>query len=152
MIDLGFTFTTKPCIGLYWNSLDIITLGYSNIDGWFLGWGGGQFGVTRHYDKCYGFLISHEEHGWGKFDKNDKSTLNTRYGGWLGTILFPTKTTPAYTPACVHYFPHLGFVGLVWNARYTEMIDFVFGWFGLDIAGDDGYKVARWSFPRRRRA
>jgi hypothetical protein len=49
----------------------------------------------------------------------------------------------------VHFFPHIAYVGLVWNARYMEMVDFALGWAGLDIAGDDGYEVGQWSFPRR---
>ena len=149
--DLGLTFTKTPQIGLYWNSLDIFPVGYSNIDGWFAGWGGGQIGVTRHYDKCWGLGYGREVVGWGDFDKNDPSTLYIRGAGVLGILLPPYDSGPSYTPACVHFFPHLGYDRLVWNARWMEMVDFVVGWTTIDLAGDDGYKIGRWSFPRRRK-
>ncbi len=36
---------------------------------------------------------------------------------------------------------HVGYVGLVGNARYGEMADFLLGFAGIDIAGDDGRKL-----------
>ncbi len=151
VVDVGLTVTAKPCIGLYWNSLDVFPVGYSYIDGYFVGWGGGQIGVTRHFNECWGLGIGHEEIGWGKeFDKDDPDTMYTRYSGILGTVVAPHKTNPGYTPSCVHFFPHVGFIGLVWNARYMEMADFVLGWTTLDIAGDDGFAVGKWAFPYRK--
>jgi len=145
MFDLGFTFTKTPQIGLYANGVSIAAGGYSNIDGWFVGWGGGQFGVTRHYNKCWGLvLIGEETMGWGDFDKNDPSTLYHQWQGIGGILGMPAETNPSYVPACVHFFPHIGFVGLVWNARYMEMVDFILGWSTLDIAGDDGYRFGKW--------
>ena len=155
MVDFGFTFTTKPCIGLYWNSLDLLVAGYSNVDGYFAGWGGGQFGWTRHYNQCAGFIISHETVGWGDFDKNDPSTLHMRYGGLLGFASLAgtgnSRPSPDYTPACVHFFPHLGYVGIVWNARWTQILDFIVGFTTIDIAGDDGYRFGKWPGQRRER-
>ena len=148
MVDVGFTVSEKPGIGLYWNSLDIFPVGYSNVDGHFVGWGGGQIGVTRHYNKCWGLGYGYEEIGWGDLAIGDEETVDIRGAGILG-ILGPPYSGPDYTPACVHFFPHLGYVGLVWNARYTEILDFVLGWTTIDIAGDDGYKIGRWAFPRR---
>ncbi len=148
-VDVGVTLTETPQIGLYWNSLDIFPVGYSDIDGWFVGWGGGQFGRTRHYNKCWGLGYAREEIGWGKFDKDDKDTLDVQYSGILGMALPPYEGGPSYTPACVHFFPHLGYVGLVWNARWMEMVDFIVGWTTIDIAGDDGAKLGTWSFPGR---
>ena len=150
VVDVGLTVTKTPQIGLYWNSLEIITGGYSNVDGWFVGWGGGQIGVTRHYNYCYGLGYAKETVGWGEFDKNDESTLDVRYAGVLGIVLPPYRGRPSYMPACVHFFPHIGYVGLVWNARWMEMADFLVGWTTIDIAGDDGHKLGKWSFPRRR--
>ena len=88
-------------------------------------------------------------HGWGRFDKGDPSTLHTRMGGYIGTFMYPGKTTPSYTPACVHYFPHLGYVGFCWGLRWTELADFMLGWTTIDIAGDDGFDMPKWSWPKR---
>ncbi|MFO8007283.1 MAG: hypothetical protein R6V05_06050 [Candidatus Brocadiia bacterium] len=150
IIDLGVTISKEPQVGLYWNSLYVWPFGYSNLDGWFAGWGGGQVGVTRHFNQCAGFGYARETIGWGEFDKEDPDTYVSQTAGVLGLVLPPYDPHPAYTPACVHFFPHIGFVGLVWNARYTEMLDFVLGFTTIDIAGDDGYAVGRWAFPQRR--
>ncbi len=144
MVDVGVTLTARPMIGLYWNSLDIFPVGYSHIDGYFFGIGGGQIGLERHYNRCGGFGYAYQEIGWGDFDVDDPDTLNRNYAGVLGYLLPPYKHDPGYSPACVHFFPHIGFVGLVWNARYMQMIDFALGFSMFDLAGDDGVNVGRW--------
>jgi len=35
-------------------------------------------------------------------------------------------------------------VGLVANAQFAQMADFLLGWFGIDFAGDDGRKFGLW--------
>ena len=35
-------------------------------------------------------------------------------------------------------------MGLVGNANYYEMADFVLGFIGIDISGDDGRVVGKW--------
>ncbi len=50
----------------------------------------------------------------------------------------------------MHFIPHIGYVGLVWNARYLQMVDALLGIAMIDICGDDGYPVGEWSFPYRR--
>jgi hypothetical protein len=149
MVDVGFTITTTPQLGLYWNSLDLLVFGHSEVDGYFVGWGGNQIGVTRHYNKCTGLIVSEEIVGWGDFDKDDPDTLYIRYGGLLGLASAAGDSTPDYTPACVHFFPHIGYVGLVWNARWTEILDFIVGWSMVDIGGDDGYKFGSWPWKAR---
>ena len=38
----------------------------------------------------------------------------------------------------------MGYVGLVVNLHYVQVIDGMLGWFGIDIAGDDGRKLGLW--------
>ena len=163
MVDVGITVTRTPQIGLYWNSLDLITIGYANIDGHFIGWGGGQIGKTRVYANCWGLLYGHESIGWGRLLDNparrEEAIMHRRsnvvgiasslVGLHVSEAHKQYRHPPDYTPACVHFIPHIAYVGLVWNARYMEIVDFALGWFGLDIAGDDGYPKGQWSFPRR---
>lgn len=165
VIDLGITVTKTPQIGLYWNSLDLITVGYSDIDGQFIGWGGGQIGMTRVHAKCWALLYGHEEIGWGPLlddpARREEAIMRRRSNvvgiasSLVGINVNNAHTyyrhPPDYTPACVHFIPHIAYVGLVWNARYPQIVDFALGWFGLDIAGDDGYPTGKWSFPRRAR-
>jgi hypothetical protein len=154
--DVGISVTSTPQWGFYWNSLDFLSLGYSKLDGYVYGWAGGRLGRVRHYNHCYGVFYCTENIGWGpNVDPDDPSTYYHQKAGFVGYILppytpFADYYTPAYTPACVHFFPHIGYVGFVWNLRYMEMVDFMLGWVGLDIAGDDGYDVGTWSFPRRK--
>jgi len=176
MADGGSTITETPQIGLYWNSLEAFPIGYSEIDGYFVGFGGGQifglgdgdgtFGYTRHYNKCWGVGYGEEIIGWGP-DLGEVGTVDPngmddvlikRRSGFIGiaTAILDVDVTdsgfgagPNYTPSCVHFFPHIAYVGFVWNARYMEMVDFMLGWTTIDIAGDDGYNVGQWSFPWR---
>ncbi len=45
----------------------------------------------------------------------------------------------------------MGYVGLIINGCWVQMADAMTGWFGLDIAGDDGYKYGRWPWQTNRR-
>jgi len=147
MLDVGVTWSREPQLAIYGDCAAITPVGWGHVDGYFAGWGGGQIGVTRHYEKCFGLLLwGHEELGWGEFDTNDPATLDGQGVGILG-IALPPYGRPAYTPACVHFL-HLGWVGLVANARYLEMVDFLLGWSTLDIACDDGKKMSKWPWQQ----
>ncbi len=162
MIDLGVTVSSKPQIGLYWNSLELVTIGYSKVEGHFIGWGGGQLGITRMYNRCWALAYGEETIGWGPLLDTDRreDAIVRRRSGVLGIATSvvgwdPTGdgygNGPDYTPACVHFI-HLGWIGLAGDARYAEIVQFAVGWFGLDITGHDGdrYPVGKWSFPTRK--
>jgi hypothetical protein len=40
---------------------------------------------------------------------------------------------------------------MILNGCWVQMADAMTGWFGLDIAGDDGYKFGRWQWQTTRR-
>ena len=143
--DFGVTVSIIPGLAIYADAVSVLPFGASYVDGYFVGWGGGQVGFTRHYERCWGLLvIGHETHGWGKFSKSSPTTLNRQFVGALGLPLFPVvQSRPAYMPACVHYL-HLGFIGAVANARYMEIIDFLLGLAYIDLARDDGKPMSRW--------
>jgi len=143
MVDIGITWSSEPYWGIYGDCAAITPMGWSHVEGQFAGIGGGQIGVTRHYERAWGLLLlGHEEVGWGDYDRSDPQTLEGYGAGILGRLT-PPYGRPSYTPACVHYL-HLGYVGLVGNIRYMEMLDFLLGWAGLDIACDDGKRFSRW--------
>jgi hypothetical protein len=150
MADLGLTFSIKPCISLYACGVSLITGGYSYFDGYFVGMGGGRVGFMRHYNNCLGLLIAgREEIGFGSFNKDDPETLWTQNQGIAGIFMPPFDATPAYVPACTHFL-HLAFVGAVGNLRYMEMVDFLLGFAGVDIAADDGRKFGRYPWQKAR--
>jgi hypothetical protein len=142
--DIGVSLSWKPGVALYACFASVAPGGFSYVDGYFLGWGGGRIGFTRHFETCWGLLvIGHEVHGWGDFDKDDTRTLHRQYTG-AGIVLFPAvESRPSYMPACVHYF-HVLFLGLVGNLRYMEIVDFVLGFTTIDLNGDDGPQIATW--------
>lgn len=99
MLEVGFTVTETPYLGLYACGGGIATGGASKVDGHLLGIGGGRVGWIRHYQKTLGLVLwSYEEFGWGDFDKNDPNTLNWRYVGAIGWLLFP-KNRQFHGPA-----------------------------------------------------
>jgi hypothetical protein len=150
MADVGITFSLKPCISAYACGVSVVTGGYSKFDGWFAGVGGGRVGVMRHYNYCFGLLIAgREEIGFGTFNKEEPETLWTHNQGIAGVFMPPFDASPAYVPACTHFL-HLAFVGAVGNLRYMEMVDFVLGWAGVDIANDDGRKFGYYPWNKGR--
>jgi hypothetical protein len=90
MVDLGISVSWKRCFSLYACGLGLFTVGAGYFDGWFVGMGGGGFGIKRHYHKALGLIAySYEESAWGTFDLNDRDTINRRHVGVLGWLFFP---------------------------------------------------------------
>jgi hypothetical protein len=160
--DIGLTFSKKPQIGLYWNTGEVLTAGYSHMDGYLFGLGGGQLGWTREYHHCWAVLYGQETIGWGPLLDTDRrnEVIVRRRSNVLGiaTSIIGWDPTgdgygdgPDYTPSCGHFI-HLAYIGIEANFRYTEIAQFFLGWFGLDISGHDGdrYPVGKWSFPYRK--
>ena len=134
--DVGLTFSSKPQFSLYGNGVSVFCLGVSDFQGTFIGMGGGQVGIIEHENQCWGVgFYGHEKMRWGR----------RRYKQPQGLLAIQAARHlpgPAYCPACVHYV-HLLFIGVVANARYGEMVDFVLGFAGIDIARDDGRRTGR---------
>lgn len=148
IFEFGVTYSKTPQIAIYADGVSVAPGGYGNVDGYFIGIGGGQVGMTRFYEKSLGlFLWGNETVGWGEYDVYDPNTLNNQGVGIGGLVAGPRPTSPNYMPACAHYF-HLGWVGVVANIRYLEVFDFMSGWFFLDLSGDDGVRWGHWPWQR----
>ena len=145
IMDLGITVSAKPGFALWFAAPFSLGAGLGGyVDGHFIGLGGGQIGMTRHYLAAVGVvLFGYEEIGWGEFDKDDPTTLCRTYQGVIGIPISLATTRPDYMPTCNHEI-HLGWIGLIGNLRYTEILDFIVGFTTLDIAGDDGNKMGHW--------
>ncbi|MHC4592176.1 MAG: hypothetical protein ACYS8L_05715 [Planctomycetota bacterium] len=141
MADIGLTFTRQPTLGLYLGGVSMVCVGYSRVNGSFLGIGGGQIGLMRHSHKCSGLLLSgKEDMAWGDGPPRRRYVHPQGLFGVLGARRLPP---PSYFPACVHFI-HNGTIGVVLNLRYAEMLDFLIGFTTLDIAHDDGRKMGKW--------
>jgi len=144
MMDIGITWSTKPGFAAYYDLTPFVPIGVSYVDGHFVGVGGGQVGVMRHFQKNIGVVVwGQEEVGFGPgFDKNKPETVDFQRVGAIGVaqgLAEGRLPRPDYFPTCLHYI-HLGYVGAVGNLRYLQMLDFLLGWTTLDICFDDGVK------------
>jgi len=148
MVDIGITWSNEPAFALYTNTPILVPIGWSRVDGYFAGLGGGQWGMTSLYESCSGILLwGTEQVAWHDYDVNKPETLNLQGVGPIAPMVGPFGSA-AYVPAWSNYI-HLGFGGLAFNARYMDMIDFILGWFGADIASDDGKTTAQWPWEDR---
>ena len=130
--DIGLMFSKRPGLALYGCGVSVICLGVSKFDGVVVGMGGGQIGIIQHSNECWGMgVVGQERMNWGRGRRYEQPQ------GWAAIMGQKRLPSLAYFPACNHYL-HLLHIGLVANARYGEMIDFILGFAGLDPAGDDG--------------
>ena len=143
MVDIGVTWTKTPQYSFYLCAAGLASAGAGRVNGTFSGIGGNQVGTVRHYEKTLGLLLwSYEEIGWGDFDIEKQETLYCQYVGLLGWIQHLARR-PGYAPGCIHCI-HLGYGGFILNLRYLEILDFLTGWFGLDLCGDDAGGFGHW--------
>lgn len=148
MFDIGITATQRPYLSGHGCAFGLVSFGAGRYDGEFYGMGGGKFGSMRHFHRDLGLLVwSYDEIGWGEdMDPEDPESLERLHIGPVGYAKYPQRRPP-YAFACFHYL-HLGYGGVVLNMRYVEMIDFVGGWFGADLCGDDGKATGDWPWRR----
>jgi len=129
-LDVGFTFSTKPQFGLYANCPFMAPAGFAKVDGYYAGIGGGKIGVMKHHQDAAALVLwGREDIEWGEAEGKSRGV------GPLG-LSTTEEGNPEYKPQCAHYL-HLGFFGVTGNLNYREWPDFLLGWVGLDVAGDD---------------
>ncbi len=147
MGDIGFTVSFEPSFAFYYALTPLIPLGYSRVDGWFAGVGGGRLGIMRHYQRNLGLIIYGEEAvGFARYHKDDDRSLNRQKVGILALAQgFPERRFPGpdYMLSFLHYV-HIGWVGIAGNLRYLQIMDFALGWFGVDLCFDDGREHGAW--------
>jgi hypothetical protein len=148
VFDLGFTISKKPQFGLYLDWFNITPFGFSQIDGWLLGWGMRHAGTPGYQEHAWGVLLwGSEKCGIGPFNPKDPHQASSSYAGSkderprydAGIIRLIAGENP---PPLTHYIEcnkgfHLGFIGVYNTCRPIEILDFVLGWTTLDIMGDD---------------
>jgi hypothetical protein len=164
IVDAGVTLTSEPSFSLYYR-LPVPVAGAleGKADGVFLGIGGGNAGLMRHHHRFYGTFLSGdgagpdafwsrapvplllsgvEEAAFGDFDKANPEHVR-RHPMGLFPMLRGDLPDVQYACSCQHYV-HVLFVGALLNLRYNECLDFVLGFSGLDISGDDHRPRGYW--------
>lgn len=143
IVDIGLSFSSEPQYAAYLNFASLTPLGHGDVQGNFVGIGGGQLcGWSTHRERSVGLLLwGHEQIGFGYPDLNSLSpeerqrALNFQHVGALGLAQGPFPVT-AYLFSCVHYL-HLWRVGGVFSVKYLQALDFLVGWTTFDICADD---------------
>ncbi len=149
IFDVGISVTDKwsPDFAVYANPFQIAPLGYSRVEGRFLGIANRQAGWLTHEQRCWACILwGSELKGSGQFDpldphqaRKDQVELTERPRFNVGILRMILKNTP---PPTLQFFEcdkwvHLGWIGVRANCRPLDLIDFILGWTTLDIAGDD---------------
>jgi hypothetical protein len=158
LIDLGITVSplSKPGFALHADFFNITPLGYSHVDGQYIGWAYRQIGVLDFKDDAWGVLIyGREDTHLGMFDplnphqapkseirqlQSARKPLPTEMAAYtvgIGGMAVAGTTPPWPTFFSCRKNIHLGWIGL-WNVcRPVDLVDFILGWSTLDIVGDD---------------
>jgi hypothetical protein len=153
IIDIGVTVNDKPMprFALYFDFFNILPLGFSNVDGKVLGMGNRQAGFMDFEHQNWGVLaVGKEQKGSGVFNPNDPHqarpdqkdlTERPRYDvGFVG--VGGEEPPPDMQFLECDRALHLGWIGLHATMRPIDLLDFVFGWFTIDMMGDDGIPSA----------
>jgi len=107
MADVGVTLTPKSQWAFYAAFMSATPVGYGQVDGHFVGIGGGDVGVMRiHYDHIGLGLWGRERVGWGDgflfdyggFDPDKPETMNCQGVGVMGFLLPPYDRRPVGAP------------------------------------------------------
>jgi len=139
MADLGLTFSKKPKFAAFKGCAGALSLGFGDVEGYFVGLGHGKLGVTSFSHEGLGLAL------WGKHRtrfgaaSNDVAgVLDFQKTGVLGLADGPI-VGPDQEPACIQQL-HVGWAGVVANANWLQVADFLLGCTGIDICFDDGKK------------
>lgn len=145
LIDIGFTFSSKPQFAFFYDFIPVVPIGYGGVQGYYIGIGGGNLHLwSPHYERSYGVILwGQEEVNFGTSyedlmkmsDEERNDELNYQHSGLIGMALGPFPG-PDYLISCPHYI-HLGFIGAVGSPRYLQIVDFILGWTTLDFYFDD---------------
>ncbi|MHC4592240.1 MAG: hypothetical protein ACYS8L_06040 [Planctomycetota bacterium] len=158
IMDLGLTVTPrlKPDLGFYFNFFDVTPVGYSHVRGRFYGLARRQFGGMDVRDDSWGVLLwGSEELQVGEFNPMDPHQVSQseiralqeageplperarRYN--VGVVRFAAEDNapPWPTFLCCRRMFHVGWIGVHNAMRPIDLVDFILGWSGLDIVGDD---------------
>jgi len=139
MADLGLTFSKKPKLAAFKGCAGAASVGFGEVEGYFIGLGDGKLGVTPFSHQGLGLALwGKHKTRFGEAAKDDAETLDFQKTGLLGLADGPI-VGPDQEPACIQQV-HVGWAGVVANAKWLQVADFLLGCTGIDICFDDGKK------------
>lgn len=136
LLSMGITVSAKPGFALYGHCL--APVGFSHVDGYYLGVLNRRVGVIPLHERRVGLLL------WGR-EESAAGQCGLREAGEplardIGILAGGSKKErgPALCSSGGAHNLHLGFVGVSALPCVVQVVDFVLGWTTLDIIGDDG--------------
>ncbi len=139
-LDFAVTVSERPQVSLYAGFLNVIPLGYSNVDGTAWGLTDRRFGAATMRHNAVGALLWGEEQlGYRDFDPADPASPEPWKVGLIGLAQGPGPPDDQLVN-CPKLL-HLGWIGLALNCKLGELADFLLGWFTVDIMDDDTVPV-----------
>jgi len=146
MFNVGITVSRQPRFSFYIGFLNILSVGYSHVDGTILGLGGREFGAVPMRHNAVGLVLwGREQLGYEDVDMSDPNSPKPWCVGPVGLAKGPGPRKRDRVN-CPKLF-HLGWLGFTLNCKFGEIADFVLGWFGLDIMDDDVQQPAATAPP-----
>ena len=158
VIEIGITVSPhwQPDFALHANFFNLTPMGFSHIDGKYIGWGYRQAGVFDYKDHSWGLLlVGREDLQFGRFDANDPHQASASqiarlkaagqplpqrmaiYDVGVVGMVKAGKTPPWPTFMACRKNIHLGWIGAFNICRPVDLVDFILGWSTIDIVGDD---------------
>jgi len=139
MADLGLTFSKKPEFAAFKGCAGALSVGFGDVEGYFVGLGHGKLGVTSFSHEGLGLALWGEHKTrFGDASNDDAGAQGFQKTGVLGLADGPI-VGPDQEPACIQQL-HIGWAGVVANANWLQVADFLLGCTGIDICFDDGKK------------
>ncbi len=135
-LDAGVTVSRDPQFSLYVGFLNVLSLGYSDMDSTLYGLSDSSWGKAAARQNAAGALFyGQEQLGYRDVDFDDPESPAPWKVGFLGLTEGPGPPS-GQTVNCPKLL-HLGWVGLTLNCKFGELADFLLGWTTLDIMHDD---------------
>jgi len=135
--DVGVTTTSKPAFAFYVGFLNVLPVGYANVEGTLHGMGGGRTGAVPVRQRACGVLLwGKERFGYGEeFAPDDPGTPDAWRVGPLGLALGP-RPPARQRVNCPKMF-HFGWLGFTLNCKFGQLPDLILGFTTFDLSGDD---------------
>lgn len=149
MFDLGITVnkTWAPQFSFYFDFFNVTPIGWGKLDAKVLGMGHRQIGWMDYEADVSGYMAwGSEKHGYGVFNPNDPQqawpeqkdlTERPRYDvGFIGSFEGENLAPNMQFAECNRIF-HFGWIGIQNTMRPAGILDFIVGWSGYDLLGDN---------------
>jgi len=157
ILDFGITTSAKPGFAVHLDFFNSLPVGYSNVEGKHIGWANRQAGILDFSDdSSWGAVLWGSQNlDIGELDPDNPHLMDPvrvrelraagnplpvrtpRYNVGVVRMKQQKNAPPWPTFFCCRRNLHLGWIGFYLSLRPFDLVDFLTGWFGADLVGDD---------------